>query len=121
VPRSDGVPSRPALTIELRRAVRDDLPAIRTVVERAYEVYIDRIGRRPAPMDGRLRPKLGRIVVALAGGVIGLIVLDTARDHVAPPAATGNVVPSYAVPPPAAEGVHIPIAVITGSARGRPN
>lgn len=82
MPRSDGVPSRPALTIEIRRAVRDDLPAIRGIVERAYEIYVQRIGRRPAPMDDDYAPKLGRIIVAAAAGVIGLIVLDTARDHV---------------------------------------
>ncbi|WP_370581645.1 GNAT family N-acetyltransferase [Mycolicibacterium sp. BK556] len=35
----------------LRRATAADAPAIAHLVERAYEKYVARIGRRPAPMD----------------------------------------------------------------------
>lgn len=39
------------MEIRLRPAAQDDLPAIRSCAEAAYALYIDRIGRRPAPMD----------------------------------------------------------------------
>lgn len=45
----------------LSRARADDVPAMHDVVERAYGGYVERIGRRPAPMDDdydeRIRPR----------------------------------------------------------------
>jgi ribosomal protein S18 acetylase RimI-like enzyme len=68
----------------LRRAKPDDAPALHDIAERAYAVHVERIGRRPAPMDddyeGRIRT--ARVFVADDGGVvIGLIVLIATPDH----------------------------------------
>lgn len=38
------------MTVELRRATEDDVPAIAALVTAAYSVYIERIGRPPGPM-----------------------------------------------------------------------
>jgi ribosomal protein S18 acetylase RimI-like enzyme len=68
----------------VRRARIDDLPQIHVVVDRAYCVYIDRIGRRPAPMDDDYRAKIAadEVYVAEADGlVVGIVVLIPARDH----------------------------------------
>ncbi len=68
----------------VRRARIDDLPQIEAVVQRAYRVYIDRIGRRPAPMDDDYRAKIAadEVYVAEADGlVVGIVVLVPARDH----------------------------------------
>lgn len=54
------------------------------IAERAYGIYIERIGRRPAPMDDNYAEKLreGQVFVADEGGeVVGLIVLLTAKDY----------------------------------------
>jgi len=54
------------------------------IVERAYGIYIERIGRRPAPMDDDYAEKLreGDVFVADDGGdVVGLVVLLVAQDH----------------------------------------
>jgi ribosomal protein S18 acetylase RimI-like enzyme len=70
--------------VVVRRARLDDLPAIEAVVQRAYSVYIDRIGRRPAPMDDDYHEKVvaDEVYVAEAQGlVVGIVVLILARDH----------------------------------------
>lgn len=70
--------------MELRLATSLDIPAISTIVERAYHVYVDQIGRRPAPMDDDHEDKVrrGQVVVADHDGVVGLIVLVMQPDHV---------------------------------------
>lgn len=73
------------LGVGVRRARIGDLPQIEAVVERAYSVYVGRIGRRPAPMDDDYREKIaaGEVYVAEADGVVvGIVVLITAEDHV---------------------------------------
>ena len=35
----------------LCRASAGDVPALHDIAERGYGVYVERIGRRPAPMD----------------------------------------------------------------------
>lgn len=54
------------------------------VVERAYGGYVERIGRRPAPMDDDYdeRIRTARVLVADDDGVVGLIVLVGTPDHV---------------------------------------
>lgn len=37
-------------TLQVKRATKDDIPTIRAIVHDAYTKYIDRIGRKPAPM-----------------------------------------------------------------------
>lgn len=67
----------------VRPAREDDLPLLRDLVERAYSPYIDRIGRRPAPMDDDYAEKIqkGRVFVADDGSPAGLIVLNAAQHH----------------------------------------
>lgn len=56
---------------------------MREIVAAAYGVYVERIGRRPAPMDDDYDERLrdGRLYVADDGSVAGLIVLVPASDH----------------------------------------
>ena len=56
---------------------------MREIVEQAHAIYVDRIGRRPAPMDDDYASKAraGRLFVADHAGVVGLIVLVEALDH----------------------------------------
>lgn len=60
----------------LRRATAEDAPAIAALVDRAYEKYVPRIGRKPYPMtvdyadaiarhDVRVAERAGAIVAAL--------------------------------------------------------
>lgn len=70
--------------MHIRAAQGPDVVALREIVERAYSIYIERIGRRPAPMDDDYAEKLrdGHVFVAdNEGGVVGLIVLLTAQGH----------------------------------------
>jgi predicted N-acetyltransferase YhbS len=64
--------------VRIRPAEPGDLEAIAAIVERAYGVYVERIGVRPGPMDedhGE-RVRRGLAHVAEDGGeVAGLIVL----------------------------------------------
>ena len=70
--------------MDIRRARRDEAPALAALAERAYERYVERIGRRPAPMDADY-PALvdaGEVFVAHESGTIaGLIVLIRKPDH----------------------------------------
>ena len=72
------------MALEIRAAVAQDADAMRALARRAYEGYVERIGRRPAPMDDdyAARVRDGRAWVARDGGqLIGLIVLVAADDH----------------------------------------
>jgi ribosomal protein S18 acetylase RimI-like enzyme len=72
-----------ARAVEIRPARAADVPAVRDIVERAYAGYVERIGRRPAPMDDDYAAKVraGEVFVADDGGVAGLIVLVARGDH----------------------------------------
>lgn len=68
----------------IRRAVATDLAGIREIVERAYGPYVQRVGRRPAPMDDDYARKLrsAEVFVAEADDRIrGVIVLLEHDDH----------------------------------------
>jgi len=71
------VPERP----QIRPAVGADVPAIAALTADAYRMYIERIGRAPAPMlaDHTALVDAGEVWVAeLAGSVAGvLVVRDT--------------------------------------------
>jgi len=70
--------------VEIRRAGPSDLTAVEDVVSRGYGVYVERIGRRPAPMDDDYAAKIrdGQVFVAeVEGEVAGLIVLIPEADH----------------------------------------
>ena len=68
----------------IRLAERPDAGQLAGLVDRAYNMYVERIGRRPAPMDDdydrRIRDR--QVFVADCGGEIaGLIVLVCRPDH----------------------------------------
>jgi len=68
----------------LRPARPDDREAIERLVEAAYGGYVERIGRRPAPMDADYTGLIddGHVTVADSdGAVVGVIVLAPMADH----------------------------------------
>jgi GNAT superfamily N-acetyltransferase len=69
--------------VELRGAVPDDVPGIERCVAAAYAPYVERIGRRPAPMDDRYAKRVaaGEVHVLDEGGVVGVLVLVDQPDH----------------------------------------
>jgi predicted N-acetyltransferase YhbS len=72
----------PALTVRL--AIAADVEAIESIVERAYGVYVERIGMRPGPMDADHAEKVRRDLVFVTeegGEVVGLIVLVEFSDR----------------------------------------
>lgn len=71
-------------SVQIRAALPSDAAVLREIVERAYAIYIERIGRRPAPMDVDYGQKLqeGDVFVGVDDGeIVGLIVLLAAEDH----------------------------------------
>lgn len=68
----------------IRPAAGSDLVAIEAIVADAFDPYVARLGRRPAPMKADY-PRLvdeGRVfVLELDGRVQGLTVLHVAADH----------------------------------------
>jgi ribosomal protein S18 acetylase RimI-like enzyme len=68
----------------IRPAAIADLPAVEHVVRDAYAKYVDRIGRKPAPLldDYRRRIRDHAVWVLPAGGTIaGIVVLLPEPDH----------------------------------------
>jgi ribosomal protein S18 acetylase RimI-like enzyme len=64
--------------VRIRAAEPDDVEAIAAIVDRAYGVYVERIGMRPGPMDDDHGEQVRRGLVHVAedgGGIAGLIVL----------------------------------------------
>jgi ribosomal protein S18 acetylase RimI-like enzyme len=71
------------MTVELRRADADDVPAITALVSAAYSVYIERMGRRPKPMVADYEAVVaGREtwVAVEEGAVVGVLVLEPEPD-----------------------------------------
>lgn len=70
--------------MRVRPARAGDVATLERIVADAYGVYIERIGRRPAPMDddygGKVRE--GHVYVADDGAVRGVLVVAPAPDHV---------------------------------------
>lgn len=70
--------------MQIRPATPEDATAVSELVQRAYAQYVDRIGRRPGPMDEDYREKVaeGKVSVAVeADEIVGLIVLAEEPDH----------------------------------------
>ena len=68
----------------IRLATDEDLAAVVELVERAYTPWIERIGRRPAPMDDdyAARIEAGDLYVLTdADRIAGIVVVGTASDH----------------------------------------
>lgn len=70
--------------ITIRTAISADVLKIEEIVEDAYSIYIERIGREPAPMtdDYTAHVKAKRVwVLETADGLAGLMVLRIEADH----------------------------------------
>ena len=70
---------------EIRIAAKSDLPDIETCAAGAYAIYVDRIGREPAPMvaDFATAIKKGQLYVAVENEQLaGFVVFYPQRDHV---------------------------------------
>jgi GNAT superfamily N-acetyltransferase len=68
----------------IRPATAADLPAIRALVERAYALYVPRIGRRPAPMDADYAAHVAAGEAAVFeqdGTIAGLVIWRPEADH----------------------------------------
>jgi N-acetylglutamate synthase-like GNAT family acetyltransferase len=73
-----------AASLELRQAQRRDVAEIRAVAQAAYEPYVARIGRPPAPMTADYAAAVDRSevwVAAADGAIAGLLVLVPFPDH----------------------------------------
>ncbi|HEX7058446.1 MAG TPA: GNAT family N-acetyltransferase [Solirubrobacterales bacterium] len=70
--------------MQIRSARPADVASIDDLVQRAYDPYIERIGRRPAPMDDDYAEKVGQggVFVAEEADIVGLLVLSHQREHV---------------------------------------
>ena len=71
-----------ALTV--RRADTSDIDAMHDLARAAYRPYVERMGRRPAPMtaDYGYAVESGHAWVAQLGDrIVGLLVLEPAEDH----------------------------------------
>jgi predicted N-acetyltransferase YhbS len=78
------------VAVLIRPAQPGDEAAIESIVERAYGVYVERIGMRPGPMEADYAEKVRRGLVHVAepgegeegdAGVVGLIVLIEIDDR----------------------------------------
>jgi ribosomal protein S18 acetylase RimI-like enzyme len=70
--------------IEIRPAVPNDVLAIERIVQDAYVMYVERIGKKPGPMldDYATLVADGRVTVLADGtAVIGVLVLLPEPDH----------------------------------------
>jgi GNAT superfamily N-acetyltransferase len=70
--------------VDIRPARTSEGELLAQIVQRAYAMYIPRIGRRPAPMDDEYGPRIeaGQVFVAQdAGAAVGLIVLLRKPEH----------------------------------------
>jgi ribosomal protein S18 acetylase RimI-like enzyme len=70
--------------MDIRRAEWQDLRAIEEIVEAAYARYIERMGRRPGPMEvdyGEALARADLFVGVAEGKVVGLSVLASQSDH----------------------------------------
>ena len=69
----------------IRKATSFDLPEIETCAIAAYTLYVERIGREPAPMvaDFSTLIEKGHLYVAHEDGqVVGFVVFYASQDHV---------------------------------------
>jgi ribosomal protein S18 acetylase RimI-like enzyme len=70
------------MTNDILPAVAADVPAVKAVTDAAYHRYIERIGRRPVPMDADHAADVaaGRVYVT-GHPVVGVLVLVPHEDH----------------------------------------
>jgi ribosomal protein S18 acetylase RimI-like enzyme len=73
------------IVLRLRPATASDVAAIRAIVDRAYGVYVERIGMRPGPMDDDYDERVASAEVTVAeldGAIVGYVVLVPGADDV---------------------------------------
>jgi ribosomal protein S18 acetylase RimI-like enzyme len=69
----------------IRKAVPEDLAAVEKIAIAAYEIYVERIGKKPAPMVADFKDQIaaGQMEVWQVGAqVAGFIVHYPCKDHV---------------------------------------
>ena len=72
-----------ASPMHIRRAVPDDVTAVKAVVEAAYALYVPRIGREPAPMTADYAGLVAADDVWVGetdGHVVGVLVIRASGD-----------------------------------------
>lgn len=70
--------------MQIRPAVPGEAQEVHELVQRAYSHYVERIGRRPGPMDEDYTEKVAQnlvFVASEAGAIVGLIVLIRELEH----------------------------------------
>lgn len=70
--------------VEIRPARLNDIDALVSIAQRAYDPYVARIGRRPAPMDDDYLARIdsGQVDVAVVDdSPVGMIVTVLEADH----------------------------------------
>lgn len=70
--------------LTVRRAEATDVAGLRALAGEAYQVYVPRIGRRPAPMTADYAEAIRRGLAWVAvqdGEIVGLLVLAVKPDH----------------------------------------
>lgn len=78
-------PMRERRAPSTRPAVQADVAGMRQLARQAYEVYVKRVGREPAPMTADYEGIVGTgraWVAELDHRVVGLLVLEFAKTHV---------------------------------------
>ena len=71
--------------MEIRPATLEDVPQVEACAEAAYEIYVEAIGKKPAPMvaDFAGAQAAGQLHVAEVNGeVAGFVVFYQRKDHV---------------------------------------
>jgi len=79
-----GIPAYVKQVVVLRRAGEADIDALRAIAEAAYQHYVARIGRAPAPMtaDYAQAVRAGQAWVAAdRGEIVGLAILVAGPGH----------------------------------------
>jgi ribosomal protein S18 acetylase RimI-like enzyme len=70
--------------MQIRSAVPSEAQDIHELTQRAYAHYVERIGRRPGPMDEDYAEKVAQNLVSVADeadAIVGLIVLIREPEH----------------------------------------
>ena len=70
--------------VQLRRAIPSDVAAVERIVRAAFDMYVARIGRQPAPMQADYRAAVAssRVwVIDADGEIAGVIVNEVHDDH----------------------------------------
>ncbi len=72
-------------TMRIRQAISADLDAVKSCAKEAYAKYVQRIGKKPAPMIADFAAQIAAEIVHVMvddGSVLGFIVLYPRNDHV---------------------------------------